>query len=207
MSAQECGRRRPPRRPAGGLSGGLSSVRKKESEKVGSSVKRGPVRRWLLACPCPVGPSTPPSPPGTPPTTRSVARVTHPVPRPAASSLASLFRPTSPPHHWRVGPRVLGDRAPSPRPQCAFASGAGHNCPGLAAAQRGASGASRRLHGMEVHGSSTGEGPGPVCLAGRRSSTALDPVPGRQTPLPALRTLGLPHLLPRSPSSARLLAL
>lgn len=116
-----------------------------------------------------------------------------PVPRPVASSLASLFRPTSPPHHSRVGLRALGGRGSSPCPQRAFASGAGHYCPGFAAAQRGASGASRRLHSVAVHGSG-GAGPEPVC----QSSTALDPVPGRQAPLPALRTSGHSHLLQRS---------
>lgn len=173
---------------------------------MGSGVKRGPERRRLLACPRPVCSSAPASPPGTPPTTRSVARVAHPVRRPAAVSGVSL-PPDLPATSPESGSEGSGWPSSLSPPERAFASGAGHDCPGLVTAQRGASGASRRLHRMAVRGSSMGAGPGPVCLAGRRSSTALDPVPGRQAPLPALRTLGLPHLLPRSPSSTRSLAL
>ena len=148
-----------------------------------------------------------PAPSAPPPTTRSVARVTHPVPRPAAASPASPaspFRPTSPPHHWRVGPRVLGGRAPSPRPQCASASGAGHDCPGLATAQRGASGASRRLHGRAVHGSSTGAGPGPVCLTAAGRPPLWTRSPGASARPPNLGTSAI--FSPRAPSSARSLA-
>lgn len=90
-------------------------------------------------------------PPGTrPPPARSPGWP--PIHAPWRCLLASLFPPTSPPHHSSGSEGFRGPRFP-PRAQRAFLLAPATTVPGLRPHERRVSGASRRLHGMAVHGS------------------------------------------------------